>query len=184
MSLTTICQSIVTKLKIEIPELKTLEISGGKVFLEQVQDMSRTLPGGWLACMGTREGQTYGDKFRTRALFSFCLSTKSGAGAANDKSLLILELISKSLAVIAAGKDWGDEEVGGSPLNVQSRNPYNQPTFQNNLATWEITWEQDVVLGKPGLIPLDDFLVAEVDYKSPESLQIDTHSTIVPEQDP
>lgn len=184
MSLVTICQSIVSTLKTEMPELKTLEVSGGKVFLEQVQDMSRTLPGGWVACMGTRAGQLYGNQFRTRALFSFCLSTKSGAGLSNDKTLLILGLIGKALWVIANAKDWGDDEVDGRPLEVQSRNPYNQPTFKNDLATWEITWEQDVNLGFPGLIPLDDFLIAEVDYKSPESGQIDTHSTIIPEQDP
>lgn len=184
MSLSTICKSIVSTLKTEMPDLKTLELSGGKVFLEQVLDMSRTLPGGWLACMGTRDGKLYGNQFRTRALFSFCVSTTSGVGKENDKTLLILDLVGKGLWVIANAKDWGDAEVDGSPINPQCRNPYNQPTYKNGLATWEITWEQDVNLGFPGLIPLDDFLVAEVDYKSPESGQIDTHSTIIPEQDP
>jgi hypothetical protein len=185
MSLDVIVENMATSLKVLVPELKVCEPIGGKVSLEQVQDMNRLLPAGFVACMGTRDGQLYGNKFRTRGLFCLSMVVKSEIGASKDKVKTIAALVGKAIYKIAFAGDWGNAEVDGEPQRISSLNPYTQVSHRENVATWMITWEQDLMLLDPGEIPeLDDFLVAKVDYQSPDHPQIDTQSKIEPEQTP
>lgn len=185
MSLDVIIEDMATSLKALVPEFKVCEPIGGKVGLEQVQDMSRILPAGYVACMGTRDGELYGNKFRTRGLFCLSVVAKSEVGPSKDKIKVINKLVGKAIYKIAFANNWGNDEVDGRPQRISSLNPYTQSAHRENVATWMITWEQDLLLLDPGdVVILDDFLVALVDYQSPDHPQIDTQSKIEPEQTP
>jgi hypothetical protein len=103
-----------------------------------------------------------------------------------DRTRAINRLLSQALVVVASAKNWGSDEVEGPPTKIASVNPYTKSADGNNLALYGITWEQELALvADPLPSPLDDFLVAEVDYQiTPSNPEIDAHSTIVPEQDP
>jgi len=185
MSLDSIVDSMSTYFGVQIPEFKSCESFGGKVGLEQMQDMSRKLPAAFVACMGTRDGEIVANTFQTRGLFYLSIAVDSKVGPQNDKLRLITALVGKALVKLAFAKDFGNAEIDSRPMKIASLNPYTQPLFQNNLAVWGITWEQQLRLTDPGTLPLDKFLVAEVDYQIvPSNPEIDAHDTIEPEQDP
>ncbi len=180
MSLDSIVDDIAAALAVMLPELKVMEPIGGKVSLEQVQDMSRTLPAGFIACMGTRDGELLGNKFRTRGLFLLSLVVKSEAGASKDKLRLITRLVGKALNKIAFAKDWGSAEVDGRPQRISSLNPYTQGSHRENISTWGITWEQDLSLGDPGEVVLDDFLYMDEKIQiEPSNPEIDAEEYVV-----
>ena len=182
MSLDTILDSMVAGLKAALPELKTVEQVGGKFSFADLRIRSRTLPGGFLACMGTRDGQVMGNKLSTRGLFVLVLAVKSEAGAQNDKVKAMNRLVSKALWKIAFAKNWGDDEVESKPQVVTSLNPYTIAAHEENVSLWGITWEQNISLGDPGIVVLDDFLLASTDYQVIDTgPPIDAHDNLVPE---
>lgn len=185
MSLKEIVVSMETYFKTALPELKSFEVFGGKVGLDQMQDLTRNLPAGFVACLGTRNGELVTNTYQCTGLFHMTLAVDSKVGLDLEKARAILALVSKAMIKLALAKDFGNDEIDSRPMNIASMNPYTQALYNNNLALWGITWEQNLRLSDPGATPLDDFLVAEVDYQIvPSNPEIDAHDTIVPEQDP
>ena len=189
MSLDTLLDTMVGIIQPKLPALKSCEQVGGRIDLPEMLRRSKTLPGGFLALMGTRDGRLMGAKLKTTGQFLLVLVVASKAAEGilpADRTRAINRLLSKALYVVASAKDWGSEEVEGPPVKVASVYPYTKSADGNNLALYGITWEQELALvSDPLPSPLDDFLVAEVDYQiTPSNPEIDAHSTIEPEQDP
>ena len=186
MSLDTVLQSIVTGLAAKLPELKTCEQVGGRVTLEELQKRARFLPGGFVTCLGTRDGQTLGNKLKTRGLFMLVLAVESrpeGQALPQDKVNIINRLVSKALHKIAFAKVWSNDEIESKPKELNSLNPYTTASNGHNVALWGITWEQDLALSDPGEAVLDDFLIASTDYQVVDTgPPIDAHDDIKPEQ--
>jgi hypothetical protein len=182
MSIASIVDTMAAALDLKLPELETCEQVGGRITLEELQDRSRKLPAGFVACMGTRDGEIVANKFKTRGLFLLVLavqSRKEDGVLPQDKVRAVGRLLSKALYKIAFAKDWGSDEVESRPQKITSLNPYTQAANKNNVALWGITWEQDLSLSDPGETVLDDFLVAEVDYQAAGHPEIDAHDTLI-----
>lgn len=173
MSLATILDSIVGVLVAEMPELKTVELAGGRVDLAEMQRRSAQLPGAFVCLTATRKGHWQQGKFYTRAFFLVVLaatSRREGQPVPQDRAHGIARLLTRGLTTIAAAGDWGDAEVYSAPEEVASMNPYSAPADKANLALWGITWEQDIaVVGDPDAAELPPLTSIHTDYLMTES---------------
>lgn len=184
MSLDKIIDDMATYTKAALAELKTCELAGGRINLEETDRRSLALPAAYFACTGTRDGRMIGDKFRTRGLFLLVLLVKSnvaGQPVPQDRAHGIARFAGRVLAVIAAAKTWGNAEVEGAPEKVASTNPYSAAIDKAGVALWGITWEQQLALtAVPEPVPLDDFLLLNADYQIvPSNPEIDAQDQVV-----
>ena len=178
MSLDTLLDQMVNHLKPALPALKSCEQVGGRIDLAEMLRRSKTLPGGFLALMGTRDGKLYGNKLQTTGQFLLVLVVASKAAEGilpADRTRAINRLLSQALFVIASAKDWGSPEVEGPPVKISSVNPYTKSADGNNLALYGITWEQELALvANPLPSPLDDFLYMDEQIQmTPSNPEID-----------
>lgn len=183
MSLDKILDDMATYTQVKLPELKTCELAGGRINLEETGRRSLALPAAYFACTGTRDGRMIGGQFRTRGLFLLVLIVKSnvaGQPVPQDRAHGIARFAGRALAVVAAAKGWGNAEVEGVPERVASTNPYSTAIDKNGVALWGVTWEQQLVLtAVPEPVALDDFLLMNLDYQiTPSNPEIDAQDEI------
>jgi hypothetical protein len=169
MSLDTILGSIRAGLAAALPELKTVEVSGGNITLAEKGRRSRPLPAAWVFCAGSDDGTLQGNKVRTRATFVVILAVQArveGQPQKQERQHQIARLAGRALqAVIKAGV-WGDPEVESAPRNVDSRNKYTTDADKNDLALWAISWEQNIALADdPPPAELPDLLHIHAEWE-------------------
>lgn len=173
MSIATVLDSIIGVLGQQLPELKTVELAGGRVDLAEFQRRSAQLPGAFVTITATRKGRWQQGTFYTRAFFLVVLaatSRREGQPVPQDRAHGIARLLTRGLTKIAAAGDWGDAEVESNPEEVASMNPYSTAVDKANLALWGITWEQDLALvGDPDAADLPDLTSIHADYVMTES---------------
>lgn len=184
MSLDKIIDDMAAYAKTKLVELKTSEMAGGRINLEEVCRRSMALPAGFFACTGTRDGRWYGNVFRTRGLFLLVLIVRSnaeGQATPQDRAHAIARFAGRAIAVVAGAGTWGNDEVASAPEKVSSSNPYTTAADKNNVAVWGITWEQQLALtGVPEPLPLDDFLLLDAKYQiTPSNPEIDAEDHVV-----
>jgi hypothetical protein len=179
MSLDTLLDQMVEHLKPPtLPALKTCEQVGGRIDLAEMLRRSKTLPGGFLALMGTRDGKLQNQKLKVTGQFLLVLvvSSKAAEGILPaDRTKAINRLLSQALVVVASAKNWGSDEVEGPPTKIASVNPYTKSADGNNLALYGLTWEQELALvADPAPSPLDDFLYMDEQIQAvPSNPEID-----------
>jgi hypothetical protein len=173
MSLDTLLDTMVGVIQPKLPALKSCEQVGGRIDLAEMLRRSKTLPGGFLALMGTRDGRLLNNKLKTTGMFTLVIVVASKAAEGllpPDRTRAVNRLLSQALFVIASAKDWGSDEVEGPPVKISSVNPYTKSADGNNLALYGITWEQELAsISDPAPSPLDDFLFMEEQIQMPDS---------------
>ena len=184
MSLDTLLDTMVSVIQPKLPALKSCEQVGGRIDLPEMLRVSKTLPGGFLAVMGTRDGRLVGGKLKTTGMFLLVLVVASKAAEGilpADRTRAINRLLSKALVVVASAKTWGSDEVEGPPMKLNSINPYTTSADKNNVAIYGLSWEQDLALvADPLPSPLDDFLLMDADYQiTPSNPEIDAQSLVL-----
>ena len=178
MSLDVLLDTMVGILQPKLPALKSCEQVGGRIDLAEMLRRSKTLPGAFLALMGTRDGKLYGNKLKATGQFLLVLVVASKATEGilpADRTRAINRLLSQALVVVASAKDWGSSEVEGPPVKISSVNPYTKSADGNNLALYGLTWEQELALvADPLPSPLDDFLYMDEQIQmTPSNPEID-----------
>lgn len=175
MSLDTILDSIAGELKAELSELKTSELVGGRVDIEEMRRRSTQLPAAFVCCTATRKGTAQYGKFHCRGFFLVVLVVQSraeGQPVKQDRAHAIARMVSRALKVIGEAGDWGDNEVVSNPEDISSMNPYSKAADVHGIALWGITWEQDLELkGDPPPADLPDLTSIHTDWKMEESAQ-------------
>lgn len=173
MSLDVLLDTMVGIIQPKLPALKSCEQVGGRIDLAEMLRRSKSLPGGFLALMGTRDGRLMGGKLKTTGQFLLALVVASKAGEGilpADRTRAINRLLSQALFIVASAKDWGSPEVEGPPVKISSVNPYTASADKNNVALYGISWEQDLALiFDPLPSPLDDFLYMDEQIQMPDS---------------
>lgn len=184
MSLDAILDDMAAYTKLKLTELRTCEMAGGRIILEETDRRSLALPAAYFTCTGTRDGRLVAGKFRTRGLFLLVLVVKSniaGQPVPQDRAHAIARFAGRALAMVAAAKTWGSAEVEGVPEKVASTNPYSEKIDKHGVAIWGITWEQQLALtAVPEPVPLDDFLLLKADYQIvPSNPEIDAQDELI-----
>jgi hypothetical protein len=183
MSLDAVLDSMAAYTKLKLTELRTSEMAGGRIMLEETQRRSFPLPAAYFACTGTRDGKMIAGKFRTRGLFLLVLIVKSnvaGQPVPQDRAHGIARFAGRALKMVAAAKTWGNAEVEGVPEKVASTTPYSAAIDKHGVALWAITWEQQLVLSDDEVpVPLDDFLLLNAEYQIvPSNPEIDAEDEV------
>lgn len=183
MSLDKILDDMATYTALKLTELKTCEMAGGRIHLEETDRRSLKMPAAYFTCTGSRDGRMVAGKFRTKGLFLLVLVVKSnvaGQPVPQDRAHGIARFAGKALAVVAAAKSWGNAEVEGVPEKVSSTNPYSASIDKHGVAIWGITWEQQLALeAVPEPVALDDFLLLKADYQIvPSNPEIDAQDEL------
>lgn len=178
MSLDTLLDTMTGIIQPALPALKTCEQVGGRIDLAEMKRISTSLPGAFLALMGTRDGKLYGNKLKVTGQFLLVIvvSSKAQEGILPPKrTKAINRLLSQALFVVASAKDWGSNEVEGPPVKIASVNPYTASADKNNVALYGITWEQELALtSDPAPGELDDFLFMDEQIQmAPSNPEID-----------
>ena len=184
MSLDAVIDAMALHTKTMLAELRTSEMAGGRIVLEDLDRRSGALPAAYFACTGTRDGRMMNDKFRTRGLFLLVLVVKSnvaGQPVPQDRAHGIARFAGRALAMVAAAKTWGNGEVEGVPEKVSSTNPYSATIDKHGVAIWGITWEQLLALtAVPDPVVLNDFLLLDADYQiKPSNPELDAKDKLV-----
>lgn len=124
MSLDAILDDMAVYLQEKLPELKTCQMMGGRLNLDETSRRSIALPAAYFACPGTREGRMIGDKFRTTGLFVLVLLVRSspeGQPTPQDRAHAIARFAGKALAVVAAAKNWETQRSRARPTRWPRR---------------------------------------------------------------
>jgi len=160
VSLDGILDSIATGIASAVQALKTCEVIGGNVDIAEVLRRSRQLPAVFVFCAGSEDAARYQDKVKTRALFVAVAVVKANAEAPptkNDRARVAARIAGRLLYSIAFGSDWGNAEVDGDPINIDSRNRYTTTSDEKGAAIWAVSWEQMISLSQdPPPDELDD----------------------------
>lgn len=173
MSLADVLQDIAATLKVQLEELKTSELAGGRFDIEELRRRSQALPAAFVACTGTRDGRLAYGKLECRGLFVVVLAAVSGVEGKptpQNRAAAITRLLTRAMYKIAGAEDWGNSEVAGNPEKVASANPYSVAADKNGVALWGITWEQDLELTadtEPAELP--DLIEIHADWQMVES---------------
>lgn len=168
MSLDVILDDIASYMKANMPELKVSEQVGGRFDFAEVKRRSIPTPAAFVTLTGTREGKLQNNKLSCRGYFLLVLVVMSKAEngvSPQDRTRVIHRLLGRAMTVIAAAKDFGNNEVDGRPDIIAASNAYRVEADRNNIALYGITWEQDLLLQPSDPIPLDDLLLVSADYQ-------------------
>ncbi|MCY1003997.1 hypothetical protein OV079_23775 [Nannocystis pusilla] len=161
MSLDTILESIKAKLEQALPELKTVEIAGGRIDLADKRRRARPLPAAFIFCGGTDNGIEQGGKAKSVGLFGVVLAVQeraAGQPTPGDRPRQIARIAGRALKVIIKAKVWDNPELEKPPTDVRSRNKYATDADNHDLALWAITWAQELALTSDDPpVELDDF---------------------------
>lgn len=168
MSLDAIMDSIKAGLVAGLPELKSCDVVGGNFSLAEKTRRSAHLPAAFVFCAGTEGGVLSNNKAKMKALFAVVLVESArveGQPTLQDRARRVARLAGRALKVIISAKVWGNNDVEGPPVNIDSRNRYTTEADKHDVALWAITWKQDIALtDDPPAEELDDLLKIHAEY--------------------
>ena len=158
-------QGIVTKIKMELPELPTVEVHPGGFNLDELAGISTQLPMVRIACMGSAAVKKIdtGEKEAHLKMAAFVV-TEDRQGLSKDTAAIN---IVEALLTLIPDQQW-DISGTSNAENIKADNLYSGQANHQGVALWAIYWEQTTRIGvdtwRGGSLPTDVYVAYDSDH--------------------
>jgi len=182
VSLSTICDTIATAIGTELPAVKAARGPVGlslddSELVAIAGRQSICLPAVLVLVLQTQDAQNRGGKVVAKVNFAaVCLAS---GGVQSQKDAAVVDLAANVMRVVVLAKSsWGDDEVTGPPLAVDSENLYKTAVDKAGAAIWAVTWWQECELRPLTAVELDSLKLVHVETTHTDSSEAEDPNAI------
>lgn len=182
MSVLSMRDAIVSRIRATIPALRTCEPHGGDFTTTELDRYTTNTPAALVVCLGMSGSEDLGgETLRTYrwAVFVVARDLPRGAPETPIAKADVALSISDTLARLVSGERWNGT-AGTAASSIRTQNLYSAASDRRGVTFWAVTWEQatddeDELLD---VSTLPDFLRIHTDYDlAPGDEHLDAQDT-------
>ena len=145
MSMETLRNGVIAKLKDTMPESVHCDSHGGRFDLNELRRVSSKAPAVYVATLGFSNLKESSGAYEAIVAWGAFVVAKDQPKVKRDQvALAIVDMLS----LIIPGNNWGLDAVLGSPERIQADNLFSALIDKAGVAMWAITWRQHMQLGQ------------------------------------